>query len=179
MITVGYGMHRKKEEVLVGEMMKELSEKPYKNLNFLLLSGKDLRYLASHTNEFVFDVHGGSQEIKLLPTLRLPATSFLLFSSVVEDKFLPLLRKYRTGEIYLIHKNKGSFPGNLDYWQTLYPTQPEYSKRAIDRLKKYGLIDRLVVIECLNAMEKWQIELHRSFMEMFLDDLDNFADSSK
>jgi hypothetical protein len=181
MITVGYGMHRKKEEILVGEMMKSLSEKPYKNLNFVDLNGRSWRYLAAHSEGFVFDVHGGSQEQKIITSvLRLPVTSFLLFSSAVEDEFLSLLRKYNTGEIHLVHKNKkGPLRGSNDYWQELPQYVPEYFKGAMDGLRRCGLIDRFVGIECFNAMEEWQVKQHREFMKIFLSDLDVFADSKR
>jgi len=175
MITVSYGMHRKKEEILVGEMMRQLPKVPYKNLNFLDLSYRNWRYLKSHSEGFVFDVHGGSQSLKLFTSeLVLPSPSFLLFSNVVEDEFVDFLKKYNTGQIYLAHKKKiGPLPGSNDYWQSMSPSTAEFYDGASATVRKYGLTDRLVAIELFNATDEWQMKQHRAFMKVFLRDLDN------
>lgn len=176
MVTVSYGLHRKKSEILVAEMMEELAKQPYENIDFLNLKGKSRRYLGNRTNGFVFDVHGGEQEKEILNMkFQFPASSFILYSNVTEKKYLEFLKKYRAGSILLVHKDENLVFNNL--WWTKGILESEHSfDEALEYVRRCNLENRLIVIELLNASEKIVIEVcHKPFMKRFLTDLDSFS----
>jgi len=176
MITVSYGLHRKKSEILVAEMMEELAKESYENLYFLNLRSKSWKYLGSRTKDFVFDVHGGEYEQHILSMkLTIPRPGFILFSDTTEKKYLEFLKKYKISFILLSHKNKMLCHDNL-VWAEAKIADTTFLNSSLEYVRKCDLEDRLIGIELLNASEKEQIEdFHRPFIKSFLRDLDYFS----
>ena len=174
MITVSYGLHyRRKRERLVAKMMDELIQFPFEYLNFLDLRNKNWEYLGKNTNGFVFDVHGGVEKEETQDSYSQPKPTFVILSPTAEKEFIRFFKNYRMAEILLIHKDEGlRFEGSK--WCVYEITYPCIHCKIsfMETLKKYGLLDRFIGIELMNASEEWQIrEYHMPFMKKFLSDL--------
>jgi hypothetical protein len=175
MVTVSYGLHRKKSEILVAEMMEKLAKQPYGNIDFLNLKGKYWGYLRKRTKDFVFDVHGSETKLQIPifdVTIPLPIPTFILYSNITENKYLEFLKKYRESHIFLLHKGEflcfNNFLWKKVDWKSNYSL-----KYALGYAKKYNLENRLTVIELSNVPE---IDIyHKPFMERFLKDLDSIS----